>query len=411
MLLALLAGLALLNQTRTEPLSAWDNAFADFLSMNSRRDAQPASLTLVGINDTYLAKDPWPWSPLEFSVFFQGALPLKPDVVAIDQVLDWERAMVLPEDQNRKLAQYAQALHSNLLRAPKMLLGSRLGMPDDPQVIPPLQEVPLLRNVHGSIGEIPEFIAVEQQPSESYRLASTMGFTNLPPLHRHFNSVPLLLRYRGQVTPTFPLQAVLLWAKLTPDDVSVEMGDHIDLGKKYRIPIDSRGRMRVDFGARFTSFTFDELALASEQKQGGLKPIVPIDRITGGIVLLSRVDSEARTIPLAARRNGSPGELFAAAIATIQNQSFIRPVPDWVQYTVIAVFMLWSFPIPKMKKLKTVLYGLFGLAVYALIALAVFGRWLLWMPGVVPLGVVAVCVLFRLVTPDGFGKPKRPVIL
>ena len=205
-----------------------DNAFANFLAMNSPRSVQPAPLTLVGINDAYLAKDPWPWSPLEFSVFFQGALPLKPDVVAIDQVLDWERAMVLPEEQNRKLAQYAQALHSNLLRAPKMVLGSRLGAPDDPQVIPPLQEVPLLRNVHGSISEIPEFVAVEQQPSEAYRLASTMGFTNLPLLHREFNSVPLVLRYRGQVVPTFPLQVVMLWAnelfdKDKPDTIAAKV--------------------------------------------------------------------------------------------------------------------------------------------------------------------------------------------
>jgi hypothetical protein len=369
MLLALLAGLALLTQTRIEPLSAWDNAFTDFLAMNSRHGDQPAPLTLVGINDAYLAKDPWPWSPLEFSVFFQGALPLKPDVIAIDQVLDWERAMVLPDEQNRKLAQYAQALHNNLLRA------------------------------------------VEQQPSESYRLASKIGFTNLPPLHSHFNSVPLLLRYRGQVVPSFTLQAVLVWAKLTPDDVTVEMGSHIDIGKQFHIPIDSRGRMRVNFGTSFTSFTFEELALASEQKQSGVAPIVPIDRLTGGIVLLSRTDSAARTVPLAARRNGSPGELFASAIATIQNQSFIRPVPDWAQYAVIGVFMLWSFPVPRMKKFKTILYGLLALVVYGLVALAVFGQWLLCLPGVAPAGVVAICVLFRLVTPEGFGKPKRPVIL
>ncbi len=411
MLLALLAGLALLTQTRIEPLSAWDNAFTDFLAMNSHHGDRPAPLTVVGINDAYLAKDPWPWSPLEFSVFFQGALPLKPDVIAIDQVLDWERAMILPDEQNRKLAQYAQALHRNLLLAQNMVLGAKLGMPDDPQVIPPLQEVPLLRNVQGSISEIPEFVAVEQQPSESYQLASKIGFTNLPPLHSHFNSVPLLLRYRGQVTPSFTLQAVLVWAKLTPDDVTVEMGSHIDIGKQFHIPIDSRGRMRVDFGAPFTSFTFEELALASEQKQSGVQPIVPIDRMTGGIVLLTRTDNAARTIPLAARRNGSPGELFAAAIATIQNQSFIRPVPDWAQYVVIAVFMLWSFPIPRMKKFKTILYGFFALAVYALVALAVFGYWLMWLPGVAPVGVVAICTLFRLVTPEGFGKPKRPVIL
>ena len=45
-----------------------------------------------------------------------------------------------------------------------------------------------------------------------------------------------------------------------------------------------------------------------------------------------------------------------------------------------------------------------------LIALAIFSRWLVWLPGVIPLGVVAVCILFRVVTPDSFGRPKKPVI-
>jgi hypothetical protein len=417
MLLALLAGLALMNQSRTEPLASWDNAFADFLAMNSPRRAAPAPVTLVGIDDASLAKHPWPWSPLEFSVFFQSALPLHPGVVAIDQVLDWERAIVLTEEQNRKLPQFEmlpqfeKLLRDNILRAPKMLLGARLGIPEDPQVIPPLQEVPLLRNVRGSIATIPEFTDIELQPTEAYRLSSTIGFTNLPPGRRHFNSVPLLLRYRGQVTPTFPLQAVLLWAKLTPDDVTVQVGSAIDLGKKFQIPIDEAGCMRVDFGAPFSSLSFDELAFASEQKEAGLKPPIPIDQITGNIVLLARTDSAARTLPLAARRHGSPGELFAAAMATILSRSFIRPAPGWATYAVIAAFMLLSFRVPRMKKAQTIILGAVVLVVYMLVALAVFARWLLWLPGVVPIGIVAVCVLFRIVTPDSFGRPKRPVIM
>jgi hypothetical protein len=411
MLLALLAGLALMNQSRTEPLASWDNGFADFLAMNSPRRAPLAPLTLVGINDSSLTSKPWPWSPLEFSIFFKSALPLKPAVAAIDQVLDWERALTLPEDQNRKLPQYETLLRTSVLQAPKLLLGSQLGVPEDPQVIPPLQEVPLLHNVRGSIGTIPEFTAIPLQPAEAYRLSSTVGFTNLPPVHHHFNSVPLVLRYRGQVTPTFPLQAILLWSKLTPDDVTVQMGSFIEIGKKYRIPIDDAGRMRVDFGAPFSRLAFDELPLATEQKDAGLKPIVPIDQITGSIIMLTRTDAAARTIPLAARRNGSPGQLFAAAIATILNRSFILPAPPWATYAVIGVFTLLSFRVPRLKKLKTVLLGVAVLAVYALVALAVFAHWLLWMPGVVPVGIVAVCVLFRIVTPDSFGKPKRPVIL
>jgi hypothetical protein len=411
MLLALLAGLALMNQSRIETLATWDNDFADFLAMNCRRDAAPTPVTLVGIHDSYLADHPWPWSPLEFSVFFQSVLPLNPGVIAVDQVLDWDHAIVLPDDQARKLPQYEKILRDNLLRAPKMLLGAKLGFPDDPQVIPPLQEVPLLRNVHGSLSDVPEFTAVESQPAEAYRLSSTIGFTNLPVRHTRFNSVPLVLRYRGQVTPTFPLQAILLWAKLTPDDVTVELGSHVDIGKKFHIPIDGAGRMRVDFGAPFTRFRYDEVPLASEQKLAGLKPIVPIDQMTDSVVLLSRVDAAARTIPLAAQRNGSPGELFATAIATIQGNSFIQPAPPWAQYAVIGIFMLLSFPVPRWKKWITIFAGLIILVVYALVALAVFGRWLIWLPGVMPAGIVAVCVLFRIVTPDKFGRPKKPVIL
>jgi hypothetical protein len=138
---------------------------------------------------------------------------------------------------------------------------------------------------------------------------------------------------------------------------------------------------------------------------------VPLDGIKGSIVLLSRTDSDARTIPLAARRNGSPGELFADAIATIENQSFIQPAPWWAPYAIIAVFMIFGYRVPRMKKFKAVWAGFIVLTIYAMVALTVFGKWLIWLPGVMPLGVVVVCLLFRLVTPDSFGRPKRPVIL
>jgi uncharacterized membrane protein YkgB len=73
--------------------------------------------------------------------------------------------------------------------------------------------------------------------------------------------------------------------------------------------------------------------------------------------------------------------------------------------------MFLSFRVPRMKKMKTILLGAIVLVVYMLIALAVFAHWLRWLPGVVPIGIVAVCVLFRIATPDSFGRPKRPVIL
>ena len=117
MLLVLLAGFALNMQSRQEPLASWDNAFADFLAMNSRHGAPPAPVTLVEINDASIAAKPWPWTPLDFSLFFQAVEPLQPDVVAVDEMLDWNR-FALPEDHQRKLPQYEKILRDHILRAP-----------------------------------------------------------------------------------------------------------------------------------------------------------------------------------------------------------------------------------------------------------------------------------------------------
>ena len=409
MFLVLLAGLALMYESRQEPLAAWDNAFADFLAMHSPRAAQPAPVTLVAIDDTGLATQPWPWTPLEFAKFYQAVLPFNPEVCALNEVLDWNR-LGLSDEQLRRLPQYESILRDLILSAPKNLLGSELGFPEDQSVIPALQEVPALRQVRGAVDRIPEFTVIERQATENFRLSSTVGFVNLPPVYERANSVPLVLRYRGQVVPAFALQAVMLWLKLTPDEIAVELGSHIQLGKNRRVPINVTGRMRVDFGAPRHEFTFDELILASEQAAAGTRMQVPLDQMKGGIVLLARTDADARSVPLAARRTGSRGELFAAAIATIQNESFIRRAPLWAEGVVVALLMLVSFRVPRQKKWLAVIVGFLALVIYVMLAMVVFSRWLVWLPATVPLGAVLVFVILRLVTPDSAGRPKRPVI-
>jgi hypothetical protein len=364
---------------------------------------------LVEIDDSNLASKPWPWTPLDFTLFFQATLPLQPDVLAIDEVLDWNR-FALPEDHQRKLPQYEMVLRDYILRSPRVLLGAELGYPPDPEVIPPLQQAPLLRNVTGNIREIPEFTAVEQEPAESFRLSSTIGFINLPANHRRFNSVPLVFNYRGQITPSFTLQAVMLWAKLTPDDITVQTGSHIALGDKLRIPIDAAGRMRVNFGSPRTKFSLEDLVLATDPSQAGRKPKVPIDQIKNSIVLLSRTDAASRTLSFATGRTGAPGQLFAAAIATIQSQSFIRPSPLWAHGAVLAAFTILSAFVPRRKKLGTIVLGMIALTVYGMIAMAVFNRWLVYLPFVLPVGMVLVFILIRLSTPNPNKRLKKPVI-
>lgn len=410
MILVLLAGLVLMRESRHEPLASWEDRWADFLATTSRQEQVEAPVTLVAIDDGALQEHPWPWSPLDFSLFFRAALPQSPAVLTIDEVLDWDR-FALTEAQVRALPQYEKFLLDQIRLAPRMLLGAQLGFPEDPQVAPPWQEVPLLRQVKGDASGLPEFPIVDRQPTEEFRLASTIGFTNLPVTRERYNSVPLLLRHHGQVVPSFPLQAVMLWSRLTPDEVSVELGSHIDLGRKRRIPIDARGRMRVDFATPRGAVGFDDLIFATEQIAAGTPPTVDLSKLKGRVVMLSRTDKESRKIPLAAGRVGSQGELFAAAIATMQNRSFIRPAPQWLEFGLLAIVALVGFFIPSRTRFGAFVIGFVMLTAYVMIAMAVFNRWLIWLPGIMVAGAIACFVIFRFVTTESRPKPKKPVIL
>lgn len=390
MFLVAVAGLFLLRESHRDPTRSIDESFADFLAIHARREAEPAPVTLVAIDESSLAEHPWPWKPLSFALFFQTAQTFQPEVVATDALLHWDATA----DPQQKII-----LRENFLRASKVLISAQLGYPEDPSMPPVVREVPIIRHVSGNAGAIPEFTAIEAQADEEFRLSSVTGFTNLPRSDRFTRTVPLVLRYHGQIVPSFVLQAILLWEKLTPDDVKVVPGDAITLADRLRIPIDEAGRLRVDFGVRFGRCGFDDLVLASDQLENGRKPLVPADTLTGKFLLLTRTDPAARTVPFAPGRRGSEGELFAAAIGTIQSQSFIHRAPFWFELAFIAAMMLVARACRSWRKLSTVLALLVGAVAYGMIAITVFGYTLVWLPIVLPAGLTIFIALFRIFTP------------
>lgn len=411
LLLALLAGLSLLRESHQPTGRAIDERWADCLSAMSRREPPPTSpVTLIAIDDATLEDHPWPWTPLDFSLFVNASLTFHPDVLAIEEALNWERTPPTAGDQ-QKLAQYERILKDVLLRAPKTVLGAQLGYPEDPQVLPPLQPTPLIRDVSGDLQQIPEWTAIEAQPSESYRLSASLGFTNLPGGAASSHRLPLVLRYRGQVVPSFVLQAALLWSQLSPEDVKVVLGSHLALGEKVRIPIDERGQMRVNFGVPRTTFSFEDLLLAAEQFAAKTHLEIPAERLAKGTAILARTDAAVRTLPVLWRENLSPGEYFASALATIHAGWFITRAPAWVDWTIIGVVAVLSLWIPRWKKRTVLGLACAALLAYALGALLLFSRELIWLPALLPLGLFLFVVLYRLSTPDWAAKPKRPVLL
>ncbi|MDQ3624009.1 MAG: hypothetical protein M3463_16240, partial [Verrucomicrobiota bacterium] len=114
----------------------------------------------------------------------------------------------------------------------------------------------------------------------------------------------------------------------------------------------------------------------------------------------SRTDPAVQTLPLASRRTGSRGELFAAAVATIQARSFIRRAPALVELVTIGALMLLALFIPSWS--RQIATGILAMALlgYILFAVLFFGGTLLWMPLAVPAGLAVLLILFRLTMPD-----------
>jgi hypothetical protein len=400
--LTAIVGLLLMREASRDPMRRIDESFADFLAMNARREEPPPRTTLVHIDDANLRNNPWPWSPLDFALFFQSANGFRPEVLATDESFAW--------DPTGKNAQYAQILREQVLKSPRVLLGARLGYPDDPDNLPRLESTPVIRRVSGDLSRVPEFTAITTQSSEDFRLSTTPGFTTLPGPDNWHRSVPLVLRYRGQLVPAFTLQAAMLWERTTIDDVEVALGSHVMLSQRLSIPIDAEGRMRVNFGAGRDHCGLDDLVLAAEQRDAGSKPELPVELFAGRFLLLTRTDNEAKTLRLAHGRRGSAGELFAAATATIQARSFIQRAPWWTDMVIAGFFAFVGCWIPRWSKGLTAFIACAALPAYALLALAVFGAKLMWISAVIPAGQILFLLVYRLVSPNidpWANSPKR----
>jgi hypothetical protein len=311
-------------------------------------------------------------SPLEFALFLQSVLEFQPGVIAFENILRWHE-----RDKDQE-----QVFLDQAMRAPSLVLASELGETADPDA--QWGEIRGFPNVKGKRGHLAAFVGVERHPAEDLRLISTPGYTNLPPDYTSQNRVPLLFLYRGEVIPSFPLQAALLWMKITPAEVKVVLGSHIELPGDRRIPVAADGTLLFDPNAatRARRMTLNELLLAAQQRdtsnpEGG-NAIDLRDQI-----VLARTPANPLT----------PPDVFAATIATIQSGKYLRRVSKWVDYVLLLMIGSGVPYLRRFERFDLLLYGIAATAAYSLIALGALTQWNLWLPGVLPLGAIWFTVL------------------
>jgi hypothetical protein len=320
-------------------------------------------------------------SPLEYALFFQAVLGFSPPVIAIEPMLIW------PErDKVQKQIFLDQAMH-----APKLLVALELGAKGQHDLT--TDELPTLPNISGDRAGLAQFIGVSRQPDEEIRLVSTPGFINLPNDRIGSLRVPLVFEYRGEVVPAFTLQAIMLWLRLTPADVKVELGSKIVLANGWQIPLHRDGTITLNPAANGSvhHLSLGELLLAAQEKEHHRPISRETDDLNQQIVLL-RVAED----PL------QPPNVFSTAIATIQDNACIRPASEAVAWIIVLVVALLAVFIWTISKMNFFLGAVLFSAGYAMTALDVLTQRHLWLPTFLPLVLIWLLVLVRL-----FGERGR----
>jgi len=400
MLVVLLLGILFLREPRLEQSEEF---FLRWLLKNSDPRGPTAPLTVVEIgHDTLMEREASKEtpetaphaggsvvSPLEFALFLQSALAFQPTVVAFENILKWR-----DRDKDQE-----QVFIDQAMRVPRLLLAAELTTTPDPDA--PGPEIPGFSQVTGKRGDLVEFSGIGRQPSEEMRLIATAGFVNLPDEIADGIHVPLLFRYRGEVIPSFAFEAILLWLRVTPNEVSIDLDSHISLPHGRKIPIRSDGTLLIspNAGKKLRRIGLNDLLFAAQQRDSGQSASVQLESLRDHIVL-------ARTPanPL------SPPDVFAATIATIQTNSYVRRV-SW--YFDCAILLLAAGAVVKLRdisRVDLVLIAIAFTAAYCLLALAIVSRFLIWLPGCLPLGAVWLLVLISVGIPHRY-RASRPSVI
>ncbi len=278
-----------------------------------------------------------------------------------------------------------QVFIDQAMRVPKLLVGVSLGGKGPHDLSP--DDLTTFSNVTGLRGNLAEFSGVSRQPDDDIRLISTAGFINLPAERSDRIRVPMLFEYRGEIVPSFPLQAIMLWLRCTPGEVKIELGSRIVLPNGWEIPLHPDGTTAINPAAKQSvrQVTFSELLLAAQEHEKRRPPSINLENLEDQIVLLRLPDD-----PL------QPPDVFATAIATIQTNAYVHPAPPAIGWAIVLAAALLSSFLWMISRPTLLLGATVFTAGYGLIVLSLLGRDRLWLPTFLPLALLAFLLIVRL---------------
>ena len=387
-LVIVLLGALILREPRLQRV---DDFFQAWAMENSAAPLPPSPVTLVEIGrDDFrqmsgaTAAQPTPesmaakrsLSPLEYALFLQAVLDFEPAVIGLEPIVIWR-----DRDQSQE-----QVFIDQAMRVPKLLVAMELGEKGGRDLA--VEDLPTFTQVTGPRGGLAQFSGISHRPDDDIRLISTPGFTNLPTDRSDRIRVPMLFEYRGEIVPSFPLQAIMLWLRATPSDVKIVLGSQISLPNGWKIPLHRDGTTTINpvAAGSVRRLTLNQLLLAAQERGANRPATVDLSGLKDQIVLF-RISGD----PL------QPPNIFAATIATIQSNAYVLPAPWFYDWCVIAVLAVAALFVWRISKGMVVMAALALSAAYGLAALGMLSQARVWLPMFLPLALLWILVLIRLV--------------
>ena len=244
-------------------------------------------LLLVGIGEHSLKRlGRWPWPREVHGEFLAHYLTARPPKVVAFDVLFTEPSAESAQDEalGDGLAFHPGAITAAFAIEAGQVAGERGYFGKTAAVE---FEGDLRQLIGGDTGPLPVPVLAE---------SSWTGFANAPPspvdgVRRH---LPLLVRYGDRAYPSLVLQCLLQALDLRPDDLRIRLGHTLEFtaadGKEWRIPIDSRGRVRINYRGRERIASYDYAGLAGQlanyEQTGEWPEELPV--VEGQIVLIGQ---------------------------------------------------------------------------------------------------------------------------
>jgi len=104
----------------------------------------------------------------------------------------------------------------------------------------------------------------------------------------------------------------------------------------------------------------------------------------------------------------SPPDVFAAAIATMQSNHYLRRISRIFDFVIVFAAILAAGVVINFSRDVIVLGAIAFTAGYCLLALGVISRFFIWLPGYLPLCTVWILVLIGLFAHRDSGTAKGP---